>query len=247
MPFVNTHLRDLKCKGYFHFFTQDTTQQTKKKRNQNQDVENDKESEKCKLGWHGPSIRTLAALGSGAETPVVHRQRLSPAEEELIRGPLLVWKGSVRTGHRGRGVGGGQKGNSSSDRTHELGSSSKHSGWDRYGLFVSDFYFSSIVSRAGLGWGCVKGEGCSDEGCILGPFPPCDSTLTLISLSTWRQPAPATQAAPLLCSTLFRSEEPRPGPQTGIHVCLYGPGDVMRALSGLSHWPCRSPACWGEK
>lgn len=39
---------------------------------------------------------------------------------------------------------------------------------------------------------------------------------------------------------------PRPGPQTDIHMCLYGPWDVICAWSGLSHWPRRSPACWAK-
>lgn len=54
--------------------------------------------------------------------------------------------------------------------------------------------------------------------------------------------------ASLLCSKVSRSGLARPWPsaQTDIHMCLYGPGLVMCAWSGLSHWPRRSPACWAK-
>lgn len=84
----------------------------------------------------------------------------------------------------------------------------------------------------------------------MGLFPPC-STLCIVNMAA----ASVSEAlllalllpASLLCSNVFWSDGPRPGPQTDIHMCLYGPWDVICAWSGLSHWPRRSPACWGEK
>lgn len=102
----------------------------------------------------------------------------------------------------------------------------------------------------GVGGRCkgVSRSNASVRWCV-GLFPPC-STLCIVNMAA----ASASEAlllalllpASLLCSNVFWSDGPRPGPQTDIHMCLYGPWDVICAWSGLSHWPRRSPACWAK-
>lgn len=104
----------------------------------------------------------------------------------------------------------------------------------------------------GGGQGECKGESRSNASVrwCLGLFPPC-STLRIVNMAAASVSGALLLAlllpASLLCSNVFWSDGPRPGPQTDIHMCLYGPWDVICAWSGLSHWPRRSPACWGEK
>lgn len=88
----------------------------------------EREQEKCKSDTFPPSGSLLRSAAEQKKQVVafVQRQRLRPAEEELIRETLLTWKGSVRTSHEG-GVE-GRKQNGSSVRARELGSSSEHSG-----------------------------------------------------------------------------------------------------------------------
>lgn len=128
---------------------------------------------------------------------------------------------------------------------------------DKYGHFLMfSFFFIMLVSLGrvcGLGecgsrWGIkVRAVPLPRRGGVCGPVSP-PSHAQPSALSTWRQQGsaffwPPLLPAGLLCSNVFWSDGPRPGPQTDIHMCLYGPWDVICAWSGLSHWPRRSPAC----
>lgn len=129
---------------------------------------------------------------------------------------------------------------------------------DRYGpFFCLDFlnvFFIFLVRagckkvraapmprRGGVFWVCI---------------PPMLTTLCIVNVAAGASVGealpffwPCCCPASLLCSNVLWSDGPRPGPSphTDIHMCLYGPWDVICAWSGLSHWPRRSPACWGEK
>lgn len=124
---------------------------------------------------------------------------------------------------------------------------------DKYGLFFSYFLFSSFFLGQGRGGSECKGESCSNASmrwCLGLFFPPhAQPPLHCQHGDSQRQRGSAFGPAAALpvCSNIFWSDGPRAGPQTDIHMCLYGPWDVICAWSGLSHWPRRSPACWGEK
>lgn len=108
---------------------------------------------------------------------------------------------------------------------------------DKYGLFNVFFLFVFIsVGEGGVleKWWCV------------GLFPPCSTPLQYGGKQEPLLLGPTAACLPVcfvLGLLLWRA---RPGPQTDIHMCLYGPWDVSCAWSGLSHWPRRSPACWAK-
>lgn len=167
-------------------------------------------------------------------TRVVHRQHLSPAEDELIREPLLLWKGSVRTGRRTSLEVGGGRGRSETEQFLRQSSGTwqqQRTQWLRqiwpFCVFVFLQFYHELgwaeLGWAGLGWGSVKVRGVLMRAGFWDLSLPVLLILMLISLSRRRQPPSAAQAALLLCSTLFWSEEPRPGPalrQTSTCVCM---------------------------
>lgn len=75
----------------------------------------------------------------------------------------------------------------------------------------------------------LASRGVSEKWCCVGLFPPCST------------PLHCHYGGPFSFSSSGVGR-----PQTDIHMCLYGPGDVSCAWSGLSHWPRRSPACWAK-
>lgn len=111
----------------------------------------------------------------------------------------------------------------------------EHSVWKQVWPLLNVF----LLSTGGAGGGEVKVRAI--------PMPPmlrCGSVSPNSTLCSQpdRQPASRCYWARCclsLCSNVLWS-------QTDIHMCLYGPWDVICAWSGLSHWLRRSPACWAK-